>query len=52
MTVREAAKLMDVTERFIRKGLQDGRFPWGYAVKQKRWIYYINSEQFGRRELI
>ena len=51
MSVKEAARLTGMTERFIRKGLQDGRFAWGYAVKFKRWSYYINAEKFGRKEL-
>lgn len=51
MTVKEAAKVMGVTEQFIRLGLQQGRFPWGYAVKMKgRFSYYINSRRFMEHE--
>ena len=47
MTVKEAAKQMGVSEQFIRLGLQQGRFPWGYAVKmRKRYSYFINSRRF------
>lgn len=47
MTVKEAAATMGVSEQFIRLGLQQGRFPWGYAVKmRKRYAYYINKRRF------
>lgn len=42
-----AAKLMDKSERFVYKGLQDGVFPWGYAVKfSEHWSYFISSAKF------
>ena len=38
---------MGVSEQFVRLGLQQGRFPWGYAVKMhKRYSYYINERRF------
>ena len=46
LTVKEAAELMGVTPQFLRLGLQQGRFPFGTAVKFRRWSYYINAEQF------
>ena len=47
MTVKEAATLMGVSEQFIRLGLQQEKFPWGYAVKmRKRYAYYINERRF------
>lgn len=50
LTVREAARLMGgdcASEEFIRRGLQQGRFPWGYAVKTSaRWTYWISREKF------
>ena len=45
ITLPEAAELMGVTPQFLRLGLQQGRFPFGAAVKFKRWAYYINSAQ-------
>lgn len=46
LTVNEAAYLMGVTPQFLRLGLQQGRFPFGTAVKMKRWSYYVNSKKF------
>ena len=41
-----AAKLMQKKPVWIRKGLQDGRFPWGYAVHTGKWNYWISSKKF------
>ena len=41
-----AAKLMGKSREFITQGLQDGIFPWGYAVKLKSWSYFISSVKF------
>lgn len=46
ITVQQAAKIMNVTPRFLQIGLQQERFPFGTAVKMKRWSYYINAERF------
>lgn len=46
LTIPEAAKIMDVDPQFLRIALQQGRFPFGTAVKMKRWAYYINPKQF------
>lgn len=46
LTVKEAAAMMGVTPQFLRLGLQQGRFPFGTAVKMKRWSYYINASRF------
>lgn len=38
---------MNVSEQFIRIGLQKGVFPWGYAVKMStRWTYFISPQKF------
>lgn len=43
----KAAELMNVSEQFIRIGLQKGVFPWGYAVKMSsQWTYFISIEKF------
>ena len=44
--VKEVARALGVTPQFLRLGLQQGRFPFGTAVKMRRWAYYINSERF------
>ncbi len=41
-----AAKLMGKSKEWIRQGLRDGVFPWGYAVKLKNWSYFISSVKF------
>lgn len=47
MTIQKAAKLMNVSEQFIRVGLQKGNLPFGYAVKMSsKWTYYIDSDKF------
>lgn len=47
LSTKEAAALMDVSEQFIRIGLQRGILPFGYAIKQtKRWTYFISAEKF------
>ena len=48
MSVKQTAELMNVSEQFVRVGLQQNRFPFGYAVKtsNRRWTYYINAKMF------
>ncbi|MCD7830701.1 MAG: helix-turn-helix domain-containing protein [Firmicutes bacterium] len=51
MSVETAAKLMGKSVEFVKRGLRDGVFPWGYAVKMSRdWNYWINPRQFERIE--
>lgn len=45
ISVSEVAELMNVSEQFIRIGLQKGIFPFGYAVKMStQWTYYISPQ--------
>ena len=38
---------MNVSEQFIRIGLQKGQLPFGYAVKMSsKWTYFISSSKF------
>ena len=49
MSIKEAAKLMEKSEQFIRIGLQRQILPIGNAVQQKeggRWNYYISPKLF------
>jgi len=47
LTIKEASQVMGVTPGFLQMGLQQGRFPFGTAVKMStRWRYYINTERF------
>ena len=38
----------------VRKGLQQGVFPWGYAIhtSENRWTYFINAKRFVEIERI
>ena len=47
LSVSMTAKLMNVSEQFVRVGLQKGVFPFGYAVKMSsQWTYFISKEKF------
>lgn len=47
LPVSEAARMMGVTEQFVRLGLQQNRFPWGYAVFMgSHYSYWINRKRF------
>lgn len=47
LRVAEAAKLLGVSEQYIRCGLQQGSLPFGSAVKvgKDRYTYHIVSEK-------
>lgn len=45
ITIKEVSKLINKSPQFIRIGLQNGRLPFGSAVKvNKRWNYIIYPE--------
>lgn len=47
LSVETVAYLMGVSEQFIRIGLQQGKFSWGYAVKMSnQYTYYISPVKF------
>lgn len=48
ISVKEAAKLMNKSEQFIRIGLQRGLLPIGNAIKNPggKYSYYISPELF------
>lgn len=46
ISVPEAAAVLGVTPQFLRLGLQQEKFPFGVAVKMRRWAYYINPVEF------
>lgn len=49
-----AAKLMGMNHNTIRKGLQQGVFPWGYAIhtSENSKSYFINAVRFAEIEKI
>lgn len=52
LDVEKAAKLLQMNHNTVRKGLQQGVFPWGYAIKtsEHRWAYFINANRFAEIE--
>lgn len=56
----DVAKLMRMGKENVRKGLQQGRFEWGYAIctgvnpdtGKETWTYFINATAFARKECI
>lgn len=47
--VSDAAKIMGVSEQFVRIGMQRGKLPIGEAVKMSsKWTYYISPILFER----
>lgn len=52
LPVEVAAKLLKMNHNTVRKGLQQGVFPWGYAIhtSEHRWVYFINAARFAEIE--
>ena len=50
LPVETAAKLMNKSTAFIKRGLRDGVFPFGYAVRMLngKWSYYISPMMFSQ----
>lgn len=48
LLVTDVAKLLGMNHNTVRKGLQQGVFPWGYAIKtsKNRYSYFINAKRF------
>ncbi len=48
LNIAEVAKIMGMAPSVVSKGLQQGVFPWGYAIKttDKYWAYFINAKRF------
>lgn len=47
LSVSKVAELMNVSEQFVRIGLQKGVLPFGYAVKMSsQWTYFISPQKF------
>lgn len=52
LDVRIAARMLQMGHETVRKGLQQGVFPWGYAVhtSENAWTYFINAKRFAEIE--
>ncbi len=47
LSVEEAATLLNASPQFIRTGLQQNAFPWGYEVKtSSQYTYLIMQKKF------
>ena len=47
LSVSKVAELMNVSEQFVRVGLQKGQLPFGYAIKMSsKWTYFISTTKF------
>lgn len=46
LDVKTVAKALGKSERFVRTGLAEGRFPWGYSVHLGAWSPWISSKRF------
>ena len=48
LPIAVAAKLMNKSKQFVRVGLQQGKLPFGYAVKVggNKFTYYISPKKF------
>lgn len=52
LAVKDVARLMHKHTHTIALGLQQGVFPWGYAIRtgEHRWTYFINAKRFSEIE--
>ena len=43
----DAAAVLGIGKETVRKGLQQGCFPWGYAIHMDsgKWVYLINADK-------
>lgn len=48
LTIKEAARLTGMSEQFIRIALQQGKLPWGCAVRMsgRNYTYFISKQKF------
>lgn len=47
ISIKKAAEVMGKSQQFIRIGLQNGKLPFGTAIKMSSiWTYYISPEKF------
>lgn len=49
ISVTEAARLMGASPQFLRNGLRQGAFPFGWAFREpgnRTWSYYISRKKF------
>lgn len=54
LDVRVAAKMLGMNHETVRKGLIQGVFPWGYAIKtsENQHRFFINAKRFAEIEKV
>lgn len=54
LLVEDAAKMLGMGVQTVRSGLQQGVFPWGYAIRtgENHWAYFINAARFAEIEMV
>ena len=54
LTPEQVASIWGVSPSTIRSGIQQGVFPWAYAIRTSdtRWTYLINAEKFREIEMV
>lgn len=51
LTVEQTAKVLGTSKDTVKLGLQQGVFPWGYAVQtESGWTYIINGTKLEQVE--
>lgn len=51
VSIKEAARLLNISQQMLRIGLQQNAFPFGVAIKIKdssKYTYYINRNQLNQ----
>lgn len=52
LTIKEASKVMGISEQFLRVLIRQNKFSWATATQiggpNTRWTYWINEEAFKR----
>ena len=51
VSIKEAARLLNISQQMLRIGLQQNAFPFGIAIKIKdssKYTYYINRNQLNQ----
>lgn len=47
--IKDAARIMEVSEQFVRIGLQRKLFPFGFAIRlylEQKYTYFISPARF------
>lgn len=45
ISIEEASRLLNIHPNFLRCGLQQNKFPFGFGVKMTRWAYVVYKDK-------